>query len=422
MNKNEKKRGFTLIELLAIIVILAIIAVITVPLILEIIDESKQKASVDSAYGFKDAIEKDYATKLLNNNEQKLNGTYTILNGKLGSIELPISGIKPSNGTLTYQNNKLVSGCLTIDGYKVQYQDNEFTATKGDCNAELVCPEGEHLEVFNYEPNNDISNACTTYFSAYNFLSREEASAYCNGETVDGYLSFQWDIEEGCLSNEDIEYLMNIGLVNQNGTSYTLNNTLQSNNCQIGIMGFLSYSFLTREQANSYCNGETITTPDEPKVSLARHMNDLSILHVFNQAGMIKEGTTIGCVSDAYMYYDKEIKEQTEISSLPEDSTVYILKNGKVSLCGIEGGQTICLSNDFINDIDTINSMFNCGLTSETIQGDFTCEGNNININKRTYSSDSIYLSFTKPFDVSCHLEMDENLNIISKECKDESK
>ena len=37
----KNKEGFTLIELLAIIVILAIIAVITVPIILNVIDNSR---------------------------------------------------------------------------------------------------------------------------------------------------------------------------------------------------------------------------------------------------------------------------------------------------------------------------------------------------------------------------------------------
>ena len=58
----NKRNAFTLIELLAIIVILAIIAVITVPIILNIIEDSKKGSVQDSAYGYKDAVEK----KLLN--------------------------------------------------------------------------------------------------------------------------------------------------------------------------------------------------------------------------------------------------------------------------------------------------------------------------------------------------------------------
>ena len=64
-NKQNFKlydKAFTLIELLAIIVILAIIAVITVPIILNIIDNSKKGAAIDSAYGYKKAINQYYAT------------------------------------------------------------------------------------------------------------------------------------------------------------------------------------------------------------------------------------------------------------------------------------------------------------------------------------------------------------------------
>lgn len=38
-----KKKGFTLIELLAVIVILAIIALVAVPLVLNVIEDSKQE-------------------------------------------------------------------------------------------------------------------------------------------------------------------------------------------------------------------------------------------------------------------------------------------------------------------------------------------------------------------------------------------
>ena len=62
MKKN--KTGFTLIELLAIIVILAIIAVITVPIILNIIEDSRKGAAKDSVYGYKDSINKYYLGKL----------------------------------------------------------------------------------------------------------------------------------------------------------------------------------------------------------------------------------------------------------------------------------------------------------------------------------------------------------------------
>ena len=135
----KNKKGFTLIELLAIIVILAIIAVITVPIILNIIENSKKGAIQNSAYGFKDAIYQYYINDVITNDEAKLNGKYSIRNGILNgpnadNTEILVSGTKPSSGYLTYSNNTLVKGCLVIDEYEVVYNNEQFTVNgTGNC-------------------------------------------------------------------------------------------------------------------------------------------------------------------------------------------------------------------------------------------------------------------------------------------------
>ena len=48
-------KGFTLVELLAVIVVLAIISIITIPMIGNVIDESKKKALEVSANGLVEA-------------------------------------------------------------------------------------------------------------------------------------------------------------------------------------------------------------------------------------------------------------------------------------------------------------------------------------------------------------------------------
>ena len=55
-----KKKGFTLIELLAVIVILSVITLITIPMITNVIEESKKKAFVSSVQGILDST--DYFT------------------------------------------------------------------------------------------------------------------------------------------------------------------------------------------------------------------------------------------------------------------------------------------------------------------------------------------------------------------------
>lgn len=124
--KNNKK-GFTLAELLAVIVILAIIALIATPIILNVIDNAKEGAAKNSAYGYIDALEKANAQEILKNSEVTvLNDTYTIsYSGKVvtygsdksKSMAVNFKGDAPTDGgTLTYTNGKLTGGSITVSG------------------------------------------------------------------------------------------------------------------------------------------------------------------------------------------------------------------------------------------------------------------------------------------------------------------
>ena len=115
------KRGFTLIELLAVIVILAIISLIAVPVVINIINDSKKESISRSVDLYIDHVQKVLAK------EQMTNPTYTpdtceIQDGDLkcfkGEEELTTSngtkilkvemnGKKPSNGTIKINNNKI---------------------------------------------------------------------------------------------------------------------------------------------------------------------------------------------------------------------------------------------------------------------------------------------------------------------------
>ena len=62
MKKNVK--GFTLIELLAVIVILAVIALIATPIIMGVINDAKEGANKDAAYGVTHAVETAIAVQM----------------------------------------------------------------------------------------------------------------------------------------------------------------------------------------------------------------------------------------------------------------------------------------------------------------------------------------------------------------------
>ena len=119
-----RKKGFTLIELLAVIVILAIIALISVPLILNVIADSKKGAFKSTAYGIIEAAELEYAQSILKGNKQAVTFTYTdgVETSSVNGINLNYKGTKPKNGTVSINS----SGEIAI-----AIHDGKYCAKKG---------------------------------------------------------------------------------------------------------------------------------------------------------------------------------------------------------------------------------------------------------------------------------------------------
>ena len=122
-------KAFTLIELLAIIVILAIIAVITVPIILNIIENSRKGTSIDSAYGFKDSVQKYYLTKSIS--DDTIDPVYGIETVKtveqLETDGLTVSGDKPTEGWVQLNKGQVVDYSLKFGDYVVSFDSSTNT-------------------------------------------------------------------------------------------------------------------------------------------------------------------------------------------------------------------------------------------------------------------------------------------------------
>ena len=108
-----KNKGFTLIELLAVIVILAIISIIAVPLVLNIINDTKKQALTNSVENYFSAIELAIGKEYMFNPGENLDGTYEIKN-KGKEIESQTKKL-----SIEYDGNIDITGTLIIENGKV---------------------------------------------------------------------------------------------------------------------------------------------------------------------------------------------------------------------------------------------------------------------------------------------------------------
>lgn len=142
----KDNKGFTLVELLAIILIIAIISVITVPIIMDTIEGSRVGAYTDSAYGYKDAVNKVFSELLFDGGTSgSADGVYDI-NSKGNIVKeddepiaVKVSGGKPNGGSILIQNDEIKNACFQFREYIVLVTDGAIgDAEKGDCSSHSV--------------------------------------------------------------------------------------------------------------------------------------------------------------------------------------------------------------------------------------------------------------------------------------------
>lgn len=148
------KKGFTLIELLAVIVILAVIALIAVPIILNIVDDSKKSAARESAKIYVEGLSSQIASKAMINggspNLCLINSNGLLCDGKIMNYE--IKGQRPTGGFISYTNGKIDEYALCIMDYKVSKTSSGTTVEKSsDCTSgEQIFP-SEEIDVYDGE-------------------------------------------------------------------------------------------------------------------------------------------------------------------------------------------------------------------------------------------------------------------------------
>lgn len=245
--------AFTLIELLAIIVILAIIAVITVPIILNVIDESKKGTAINSAYGYRDAIQKFYMSKIL------ANDNYIIENGQHDVLYyvnegLTVSGEVPSDGWIMIDNQSVTDFSIKIGDYVVTYifSDNRVNAVKnGDIALTSVMVQAMQNakdRVSSYIASVEIASNTKNYDVNKSFTVDEMVTELGVGNAIefdgDSWVYFSYDSDAQTGSNMSV-------------TNYSFKVT----------EGDFIFIVERNIEGNPYISEKTIITPKVPVIS-----------------------------------------------------------------------------------------------------------------------------------------------------------
>ncbi len=170
----KNKKGFTLIELLAVIVILAIIIVIAVPQVLNVIENSRKKAAVESAQMF---------VKALNDSNQiaktGLDTSYVLYSDKDYTVSevkdtLKLKNTWPSDAsTFTINNEKVTNACLNINGYNVSCIKRNCSITESECGSSSSTP----------EVSSPVSFSTDSWETIINAVKNNNTSNYSVGDT-----------------------------------------------------------------------------------------------------------------------------------------------------------------------------------------------------------------------------------------------
>ncbi len=108
------KKGFTLIELLAVIIVLAIVALIATPIIMNVIDDSKESANLRSVEGYAEAVRQNYF------NESLGGGTPVIDETFLNNVETSGGEVK-CDSVLYNENYQTILYKCTVNNSEKKY-------------------------------------------------------------------------------------------------------------------------------------------------------------------------------------------------------------------------------------------------------------------------------------------------------------
>ena len=278
------KKGFTLIELLAVIVILAIIALIATPIVLSIINNSKESAQLRSAEMYLKGVETSVATAIIHEKNVK-DGTHPITptgdiclgtlqgTGKTATcngevLEVQMNGEKPESGTVTIESGKIKDIAFTYSNGKTIVKDAgklvyDSSEAKEEEEGTTQVYEPQYYSWLSGNIKGDLPSDATT--NAQDIMNTSGYSHYL-GLDVDS--SDKVTAAYVCFTKNGIEYCLKVG---DAGASYELNQNIlkeafEDSECSSQPVGFACYAAdglsvnanSDGSGASSYADGECV--------------------------------------------------------------------------------------------------------------------------------------------------------------------
>lgn len=125
----RKKEGFTLVELLAVIVILSLVSLITIPLILNVVENSRLSAAKISGFNYVKAVNDEIQLNDMEDKEDYTefkDGSYLIdEKGNIENLKISMKGTMPTGEHLEIKNQEVIYAYIYINGYIYIYRQSE---------------------------------------------------------------------------------------------------------------------------------------------------------------------------------------------------------------------------------------------------------------------------------------------------------
>jgi len=246
MKNKKSKKGFTLIELLAVIVILAIISLIAVPIVLNIIEDSKDSTNIRSAENIVKSVNLSLSKLDLTDamGENKLlDGWYCISEGctlnplskYVGDIEIENNNSK-NNSLVLIKNNQVIDYSIVIDNYKITKDGTT------EINSETLYSEIYGKKALFVGDSISAMNGGYAKLVAENYLNRYPDGTKINDISSCGYENND-DNYKSCneLANTGID-IANLSCLNFSHSGYGFTNQITSAPFPIYGELFLNYN------------------------------------------------------------------------------------------------------------------------------------------------------------------------------------